>query len=737
MLRAAKNKVLYPCKTPIKSSGWSLFFLLFIFLIDAFSAQNNYTFLSIKDFKNNNTLRLDNWKYQIGHQAKNALPQTDDSKWDTISTVLDLEEIDREILKGEIWFRYHIQIDSSLLHTPMFLLMYQYGASEIYLDGELLTGYGTPSETSQNEKTFYSIRSPFIFSFKEKGDHVFAIRYSNHHAATYNTFFNFQFGGFNFYLGQLNKEYGETFGKSGLIYFSFVAVFGFLLALSLLHFLIYLFYKEQRSNLFYSLFTLCFAIVIFSFERNSNSTNPLTLIVCNYYRWRLIVLLFIILLRLVYTIVYTEIPKKLNNYTNILIAIVIAVLFLIPGLNDIIVYATILISITSACTVIGALISKATKRKQESIKIIGRGFQLFIYFSGIYYLIDLIINISIDPNSASGILIICLLIAGILSVPVSMSVYLALNFAKTNKYLQLKLKQVENLSAKTLEQERERKKLIESQKDELEIQVKLRTAEVVAQKEELGIKNKEIIDSITYAKRLQEAILPPSDYINSLLPENFVLYIPKDIIAGDFFWIHQSENRVFIAAADSTGHGVPGAMVSIVCSNALDKAVKEFKLNTSGEILDKTTDIILEQFAKSGEEIKDGMDISLLCFDKENRKVFWSGANNPLWYIYNNELTEIKADKQPVGKSDHRKNFTTHEVNYKEGTTFYLMTDGFADQFGGPNEKKFKYKQLSELLISNQVQSMSVQKEKLKQSFETWKGDHEQVDDVCIIGIQL
>ncbi|MBK8368536.1 MAG: SpoIIE family protein phosphatase [Bacteroidetes bacterium] len=257
------------------------------------------------------------------------------------------------------------------------------------------------------------------------------------------------------------------------------------------------------------------------------------------------------------------------------------------------------------------------------------------------------------------------------------------------------------------------------------------------QKELVQEKQKEIIDSITYAKRLQQAILPPKHFITQHLPNNFVFYHPKDIVAGDFYWMHVEGDLIFIAAADSTGHGVPGAMVSIVCSNALEKAVNEFRLTDTGKILDKTTDLVLDTFAKSGEEIKDGMDISLLCYNKLTKQITWSGANNQLWYIYNSELIEVKADKQPIGKSDHRKNFTTHRIHCEEGTLFYLMTDGLPDQFGGPKGKKFKYKQLQELLIANSNNSLNEQKTVISNHFNDWKGNLEQVDDVTIIGIKL
>lgn len=253
----------------------------------------------------------------------------------------------------------------------------------------------------------------------------------------------------------------------------------------------------------------------------------------------------------------------------------------------------------------------------------------------------------------------------------------------------------------------------------------------------ISLKNSEIIDSIVYAKRLQEAIMPPASEIQNLVPESFVLYKPKDIVAGDFYFAEQKGEYFFVAAADCTGHGVPGALVSVVCSNALNRAVIEFNLVKPGEILDKVTELVVDTFKRSNHDIKDGMDISLCVVNTKSREIAWAGANNPLWYISNNELNEIKATKQPVGKSDSYKEFTTHILQLAKGSLVYLFTDGFADQFGGPQGKKFKYKQLADIILMNEDLKMNEQKEKLEEAFISWKGQIEQVDDVCIIGLRL
>ena len=281
---------------------------------------------------------------------------------------------------------------------------------------------------------------------------------------------------------------------------------------------------------------------------------------------------------------------------------------------------------------------------------------------------------------------------------------------------------------------RKQNEIIEKQRQESE-----------KQKEVIQEKQKEIIDSITYASRLQNAILPQQDFINSLFADIFILYKPKDIIAGDFYWVEKHSHYIFVAAADCTGHGVPGAMVSVVCSNALNAALNEFNITETGKLLDKTCDLVLDTFSRSGSEIKDGMDISLLRIDtrtNEMLNVQWSGANNPMWLISENNLKEIKANKQPIGKFDLRTPFKTHDIKLNKGDRIYLFTDGYADQFGGKDiesrklgGKKFKYKQLAELLKENCNVPFYQQQQLLNARFDAWKGDLEQIDDVCVIGI--
>lgn len=252
-------------------------------------------------------------------------------------------------------------------------------------------------------------------------------------------------------------------------------------------------------------------------------------------------------------------------------------------------------------------------------------------------------------------------------------------------------------------------------------------------------KNREIMDSISYAKRIQTAILPPEKLVKEFLVNSFILYKPKDIVAGDFYWMEAQENTIIFAAADCTGHGVPGALVSVVCHNALNRSVREFGLLDPGAILDKTREIIIEEFAKSEDDVNDGMDISLCALNTDTLEVKWSGANNPLWIVrrQSNEVIELKANKQPIGRYSRYESFLTHTIKLEKGDSLYLFTDGFADQFGGEDAKKFKSKNMKDLILRVKDAPMNEQKYLFEKAFEDWKGDLEQVDDVCVLGITV
>ncbi|HQQ94311.1 MAG TPA: two-component regulator propeller domain-containing protein [Bacteroidia bacterium] len=278
-----------------------------------------------------------------------------------------------------------------------------------------------------------------------------------------------------------------------------------------------------------------------------------------------------------------------------------------------------------------------------------------------------------------------------------------------------------------------------NEKRVLEEKVNERTAEVVQKNRELDEINKDITASIRYAKRIQDAILPPDEFVRSHLPHTFILFKPKDIVSGDFYFMADKGERVIFAAVDCTGHGVPGAFMSIVGHNLLERIVGEHNITEPAKILDQLNKSISETLRQNELEentVRDGMDIALCTYNRKTRVLEYAGAFNPLWLIRNQELIEIKADKFPIGNTKQNENakFKNHEVKLQKGDTLYVFSDGYCDQFGGPGGKKFKASNLRQLLLKSQHLSMDEQFRLLNDTIEAWRGSHEQVDDILVIG---
>jgi len=291
------------------------------------------------------------------------------------------------------------------------------------------------------------------------------------------------------------------------------------------------------------------------------------------------------------------------------------------------------------------------------------------------------------------------------------------------------------------------------QKQKTNKELDLKNTLIQHQKEIVLEKQKEIVDSINYAQRIQKSLLANETLLSNNLTEHFIFFQPKDIVSGDFYWASNTvssspstssgqapvENFILVTA-DSTGHGVPGAIMSMLNISGLVEAVDGQNLSQPKDILNYTRDKIIKHLSNdlSAEGGKDGMDCSLISFDLANNSLTYSAANNPVWIIRENTLIELKPDKMPVGKHDKDKeSFTQHSFETMKGDLIYTLTDGFPDQFGGPKGKKFLYKTLKELLISISHLSMNEQREAIHTTFANWKGDLEQVDDVLIIGIRV
>jgi serine phosphatase RsbU (regulator of sigma subunit)/HAMP domain-containing protein len=282
----------------------------------------------------------------------------------------------------------------------------------------------------------------------------------------------------------------------------------------------------------------------------------------------------------------------------------------------------------------------------------------------------------------------------------------------------------------------------------LEQKVKERTEEVVKQKEEIEDQRKKLsflygqqTDSIKYAKRLQEAILPPSSFVKTVLPDSFILFKPKDIVSGDFYWVEKKNNKVFFAAVDCTGHGVPGAFMSLIGHNILKHSLNILDNPTPAQIMNELSKGIVATLHQGRTEntTKDGMDLTICSLDYENAVLEFAGAFNPLFFVRNKELQEFKVDKMSIGSfvASEEKGYTNFTLSLQKGDTIYISSDGYCDQFGGPKGKKFMISRFRELLINIQDLNMEAQKETLDKTIEEWKNNEDQVDDILVIGVRF
>lgn len=252
---------------------------------------------------------------------------------------------------------------------------------------------------------------------------------------------------------------------------------------------------------------------------------------------------------------------------------------------------------------------------------------------------------------------------------------------------------------------------------------------------ELAIRQKEILDSIHYAKRIQNTLLAHKEFVDQNIPNNFIYFNPKDIVSGDFYWATKRNDYFYFAICDSTGHGVPGAFMSLLSIGFLSEAINEKNITEPNKVFDYVRTRLIESVSKDGQ--KDGFDGILLQINQNTKEIKYAAANNAPVLVSNGQIKELEKDKMPVGQGERMELFKQFTINLNKEDTLYLYTDGYADQFGGPKGKKFKYKQLNELLAANSDKSLKEQSDILENTFLTWKHNLEQVDDVCVIGIKV
>ena len=273
----------------------------------------------------------------------------------------------------------------------------------------------------------------------------------------------------------------------------------------------------------------------------------------------------------------------------------------------------------------------------------------------------------------------------------------------------------------------------------LENKVKERTEQLAVKNAELAEKNKNITDSIRYAKYIQDAMLPKTETLKKYLRDYFILFKPKDIVSGDFYWVKQHDNHIYIAAVDCTGHGVPGAFLSIEASNLLNTSFNADDNKSPAAILNRLDKLVEQSLHNKVNEIeiKDGMDLSICKIDFNTHTVEYAGAFNSIYLVRDNKLIEYDADNIYIGNNDINALYTNHTFKIEKDDVIYMFSDGYADQFGGDKGKKYKYRQLQQLLVKNNNRPMDAQQEALEHEFEHWRGNLEQVDDVMVIGIKI
>ncbi|HWY13320.1 MAG TPA: SpoIIE family protein phosphatase [Bacteroidia bacterium] len=646
---------------------------------------------------------------------------------------------------GIAWYKLYFKMPLKQINKVYSFTYSQMGASEIYLDGRLLKSFGKIDQKGKTISSKKIMEDNISYFVGDTLVHTIAIRYSfSDYEALYKKFNQTEIGPY-LVFNTSNNEYNDS--KFLNVFYSGTSMLAaFFIALFLIHLLIFLFYREKTFHLYYSLFLLFLALSFFEIYFLRFIEDPRTYLwvaqfddiffpACCFF----LVTLFNRLLNV----------KRSKHYIFLLIVFVLLILNTIffgnfeDGLIITIVCYTYFN--TLAHSIVGI------RKKIPSAKFLGWGILSFTISILVAILLGFLIatvfaNSALAENLLVYLLIIDLIIS-ILSVPISMTAYLAFDFANTNKSLVQQLNAIDALNKKSIEQEKEKQEILENQNKFLETQVTERTKEIGEQNKVLEHQKKEITDSINYAKRIQQALLPELESIKKAIPNSFVYYLPKDIVSGDFYYFNEfsgtadhpgrkgkEEPGTFIAAADCTGHGVPGALMSMIVHEKLEAAIKIH--NQPDEILHSINKQVKDALKQHQTDAsRDGCDIALCKI--QGNTLSYAGAYRPLYLFYKNgDFVEVKATKTAIaGLTPYNQKFEQYQFNISDLKAVYMFSDGYADQFGGQNSKKLttkKFKELLKIVVNLPVNDQNLQ---LETFFKGWKGNVEQIDDVLVIGI--
>ena len=665
------------------------------------------------------------WLYKPADRYLFGVKNYDDSKWKIISSDFETGDIDSSFT-GIAWLRLHYKVDKELAGTSLMLNMYHNGASEIYNDNKYIISFGTVSASAEKEENCNPHDRYFQLVVNDTLEHVLAVRYSNTNYKKYAEKYDEEKVGFSLKFLRFNQM--ESLQKAGeYVNLFFTGLSLFLFALAMVHLVIFAFEPSRRFNLYYSFFVILLSALFLFAVLTRLIENPVTIMRMRYNGAVLVPSFLIFLI----TLLYNLFQKKRNLFYYLCMGVYVACLVLRYVIDD---YYDFFYVSLSGMVYFGSISFsiKAIRHKFRGAKIVGLG----VLGTTIFMILAVVLSLTF--RSAGAMIAIACVILAILSLPLSMSVYLAFDFAKANQMLAGQIVQIEELSAKAIKEEKEKKGMLENQNQMLEEQVNERTKEINSQKEIIEEKNKDIIDSITYAKRIQDATLASKEIKYLIFPDAFVLFKPKDIVSGDFYWFTKKNNTRLIAACDCTGHGVPGSLMSMIGNNALNQIVNERGITSPDDILNtlhKEVKKTLKQ--EESTETKDGMDVALLSFINET-EMEYAGAQRPLWIVSNGELKETKAVKVSIGGQSYGSDvqFIKHNFTLAKGDTAYIFSDGYADQFNS-NEKKLMTKKFKEILLGIQHLPMPEQEKYLDDFIEKWKGNLEQTDDVLVIGVKI
>lgn len=668
------------------------------------------------------------WKFKQADDSAFSKIDYNDSSWNVINDTVR----DNNNYSSVTWYRMHFKADSGVLNVPLGFYLRQFGsASEVYLNGKFLKSYGKVGKNEREEVAEFSMNpKPYAIVLSDTHN-VIAVRYSNfHRAGAKEKGFNI---GKNFHISisHLNADISEIADPSD--YFPVIFFAAIFLTLAVVHFIMYSYYRQKIANLYYSLY--CFGIFFTGIFVYYLLTYTDYAVITTLSKWALVVLplLVIPIVAMLHTIFYQRLLKIFWLLMIMYVATVVGIFF---SAEKIISILTVLIFFVAIIEVLRVII-KSIRKGRDGAWI----FSMIIFLAPA---VGIVAGMLPDEINFAGIKLeidgaTLVTTAFVLSLPLSMTIYLARDFARMGNTLKMQIAEITELSSKTIEQEKEKKQILENQNVQLEQMVNERTREVLLQKEVIEQKNNEITESLLYAKRIQSAILPDMKLIYKTLEQSFILYLPKDIVSGDFYSFSQKDNIVIIAAADCTGHGVAGAFMSMIGTSLLNQIINEKGITEPSQILGQLNQGIVNALKQRDSESNDGMDISLCTIDLDKNKLKFSGANRPLWLLRNNEMLVYKPNKFPIGGLQvyHTEAFTQHEIDLIKGDAIYIFSDGFSDQFGGGKGKKLMTKKFKDELMQIQHLNMKEQESYLLGLFNKWKGNLEQVDDVLIIGIRI